>query len=180
MSSRKRPIFAADCSLAEIESNGTVNLWRVDNFTLLGSATIPAFSLNTWYTLALRADGSALSVEVNGSPVIGPVTDSAFATGHAGLWSYQPASAGSHRFDNFSVTVLGGGAHPKARGLARPVAQTGPSAPPANTTWRLYYHATGRPIALGVLPPGNSTGTLYFLHADHLGSLRPSLISVVP
>jgi RHS repeat-associated protein len=155
---------------AEIESNGTVNLWRVDNWTRLGTATIPGFSTGTWYTLALRADGSALSVEVNGSPVIGPVTDSAFASGHAGLWSYSPNAAGSHRFDNFSVTVLGGGAHPKAPGLARPVAQAGPSAPPAGQTWKLYYHAAGKPIAMRVLPPGNSTGTLYFLHSDHLGS----------
>jgi len=58
---------------AEIESNGTVNLWRVDNWTLLGSNSIPGFSLGTWYTLALRANGTQLSVEVNGSTVIGPV-----------------------------------------------------------------------------------------------------------
>jgi RHS repeat-associated protein len=64
----------------------------------------------------------------------------------------------------------GDGAHPKARGLARPVAQAGPSAPPAGQTWKLYYHANGKPIAMRVLPPGNSTGTLYFLHSDHLGS----------
>jgi hypothetical protein len=73
---------------AEIESNGTVNLWRVDNFTLLGSSTLGGFSLGTWYTLALRANGSSISVEVNGSTVIGPVTDSAFTSGDAGVWSY--------------------------------------------------------------------------------------------
>jgi hypothetical protein len=73
---------------AEIESNGTVNLWRVDNWTLLGSSTISGFSLGTWYTLALRANGSAISVEVNGSTVIGPVTDTAFTSGDAGLWLY--------------------------------------------------------------------------------------------
>jgi RHS repeat-associated protein len=54
--------------------------------------------------------------------------------------------------------------------IARPVAQAGPSAPPAGQTWKLYYHANGKPIAMRVLPPGNSTGTLYFLHSDHLGS----------
>ena len=53
----------------------------------------------------------------------------------------------------------------------RPVAQGGPSAPPAGQTWKLYYHAAGRPIAMRVLPPGNSIGTLYFLHSDHLGSV---------
>jgi hypothetical protein len=60
-------------------------------------------------------------VEVNGNTVIGPVTDSAFTSGNAGLWSYQPAGAGSHRFDNFSVTVLGGGQPPAGKVLARRV-----------------------------------------------------------
>jgi hypothetical protein len=60
----------------------------VDNFTLLGSYTISGFSRGTWYTLALRANGSAISVEVNGSTVIGPVTDTAFTSGDAGLWLY--------------------------------------------------------------------------------------------
>jgi hypothetical protein len=36
----------------------------------------------------------------------------------------------------------------------------GPSAPPAGQTWKLYYHANGKPIAMRVLPPGNPTGTL--------------------
>ncbi|MCS6911035.1 MAG: RHS repeat-associated core domain-containing protein, partial [Anaerolineales bacterium] len=91
-------------------------------------------------------------------------------SGHAGLWSYAPAAPGSHRFDNFSVTLLGGGVHPKARGLARPVAQTGPT-PAPNQVFRLYYHANGRPIAMRVLTPGNNTGTLYYLLSDHLGSI---------
>jgi hypothetical protein len=89
----------------------------VENFTLLGSSTISGFSLGTWYTLGLRANGNQISVEVNGSTVIGPVTDSAFTSGNAGVWSYAPGSAGSHRFDNpstslrtgFSITTLGGG-----------------------------------------------------------------------
>jgi hypothetical protein len=73
--------------------------------------------------------------------------------------------------------LLGGGAHPKAPGLARPVAQGGPIAPPAGQTWKLYYHANSKPIAMRVLPPGNSTGTLYFLHSDHpsAGILRMPL-----
>jgi hypothetical protein len=79
---------------------GTVYLYRVDTWALLGSSTISGFSLGTWYTLALRANGSSISVEVNGSTVIGPVTNTAFTSGDAGVWSYQPSSAGSHRSDN--------------------------------------------------------------------------------
>jgi RHS repeat-associated protein len=44
------------------------------------------------------------------------------------------------------------------------------SAPPPNTTYRLYYYANGQPIAMRVLPPNDATGTLYYLHQDHLGS----------
>jgi RHS repeat-associated protein len=43
-------------------------------------------------------------------------------------------------------------------------------APPANTTYRVYYYAGGRPIAMRVMPPNDNTGTLYYLHSDHLGS----------
>jgi hypothetical protein len=41
---------------------------------------------------------------------------------------------------------------------------------PANTTYRVYYYAGGKPIAMRVMPPNDNTGTLYYLHADHLGS----------
>jgi RHS repeat-associated protein len=52
----------------------------------------------------------------------------------------------------------------------------GPIAPPAGQTWKLYYHANGKPIAMRVLLPGNSTGALYFLHSDHPSTaLRTSL-----
>jgi RHS repeat-associated protein len=165
---------------AEIESNGTVNLWRVDNWTLLGSSTISGFSLGTWYTLGLRANGSSISVEVNGSTVIGPVTNTAFTSGNAGVWSYSPSSAGSHRFDNpstslrtgFSITTLGGGVYRKVKVLAMTDARRRAvvSAPPANTTYRVYYYAAGRPIAMREMPTGDNTGTLYYLHSDHLGS----------
>jgi RHS repeat-associated protein len=157
---------------AEIVSNGTVNLWRVDNFTLLGSYTISGFSLGTWYTLGLRANGSSISVEVNSSTVIGPVTNTAFTSGNAGVWSYTPSSAGSHRFDNFSITTLGGGMYRKVKVLAMTDARRRAvvSAPPANTTYRVYYYAGGKPIAMRVMPPNDATGTLYYLHSDHLGS----------
>ena len=124
------------------------------------------------HTLALQANGSSISVEVNGNTVIGPVTDSAFTSGNAGVWSYAPGSAGRHRFDNFSVTTLGGGVYRKAKVLAMTDArrQAAVTAPPANTTYRVYYYANGKPIAMRVMPPNDATGTLYYLHADHLGS----------
>jgi RHS repeat-associated protein len=128
--------------------------------------------LGTWYTLALRANGNQISVEVNGYTVIGPVTDTAFTSGNTGVWSYAPTSAGSHRFDNFSVTVLGGGVYRKVKVLAMTDARRRAvvSAPPANTTYRVYYYAGGKPIAMRVMPPNDATGTLYYLHSDHLGS----------
>ncbi|MDW8326812.1 MAG: hypothetical protein RMK99_09620 [Anaerolineales bacterium] len=173
----------------DLLGNGAVTLFRVSDWAVLGTYTIPGYTAGAWYTLTLRANGSTLSVDVNGVTRLS-ATDGAFTSGAVGVWSYNSVSAGEHRFDNFSVTVLGGGGHPKARGLARPVAQAAPSAPPANHTlrwhsanaaqgrlWRLYYHANGRPIALRVLPPGHNTGTLYFLHSDHpsAGILRMPL-----
>ncbi|MGQ0600518.1 MAG: hypothetical protein ACT4QE_02335 [Anaerolineales bacterium] len=131
---------------AEIVSNGTVYLYRVDTWQLLGTSTISGFSLGTWYTLALRANGNQISAEVNGSTVIGPVTNTAFSSGNAGVWSYAPSSTGSHRFDNFSVTVLSGGHYTKVKGLAMVEARRAAvvTAPPANTTYRLYYYAAGK------------------------------------
>ncbi|MGQ0602473.1 MAG: RHS repeat-associated core domain-containing protein, partial [Anaerolineales bacterium] len=157
---------------AELTSNGTVYLYRVDTWQLLGQGSI-SFSTGTWYTLALRANGSSLSVEVDGNTIVGPVTNAAFTSGDAGVWSYAPSSAGSHRFDNFSITVLGGGHYTKVKGLAMVDARrirALPSAPPTNTTYRVYYHANGKPIAMREMPTGDNTGTLYYLHSDHLGS----------
>jgi RHS repeat-associated protein len=44
------------------------------------------------------------------------------------------------------------------------------TAPPANTTYRVYYYAGGKPIAMREMPANDATGTLYYLHSDHLGS----------
>jgi RHS repeat-associated protein len=161
--------------VAEIASDGTVNLYRVDNFTSLGSYTISGFSLGTWYTLGLRANGSSISVEINGNAVIGPVTNTAFTSGDVGMWSYSPSSNGSHRFDNFSITVLGGGFYAKSKGLAmrtytkvrRPQFQSG-GTPPAGHTWRVYYYADDDRIAMREIT--NSSDTLSYLISDHLGS----------
>ncbi len=179
---------------AELLSGGLVKLWRIDNWSLLGSYQIAGYSNGTWYTLTLRANGSSLSVEVNGVTRI-TATDSAFSSGEAGLWSYQSTAVSQHRFDDFVITVLGGGGAPGGRlyapeqgtglfarlsGLIREVANrmrnvplAAPmkarlSAPPVGQTWKTYYFAGGQLIAMRVL---TSTGdALYYLHSDHLGS----------
>jgi len=99
---------------AEMMSDGEVKLWRISDWTLLGSYQIAGYSNGTWYTLTLRANGSNLSVEVNGVTRISE-TDSAFTTGEAGLWSYASTAVSQHRFDDFVITVLGGGGAPGGR-----------------------------------------------------------------
>jgi len=166
---------------AELTSSGDVYLWRVDNWTLLGQGSI-SFSLGTWYTLGLRANGSSISVEVNGNTVIGPVTNTAFTSGNTGVWSYAPNGAGRHRFDNFSVTMLGGGFTGASKVLAlrvytkverRILAAVTP--PSTGLTYRVYYYAGGRPIAMRVLPPNDGVGTVHYLLSDHLGSMSASV-----
>jgi RHS repeat-associated protein len=109
-------------------------------------------------------------VEVNGSTVIGPVTDSTFTSGEASLWSYQPSSAGTHRFDNFSITVLGGGQPPAGKVLARRVLPQSAPTPAPNQVYRLYYYAGATRVAVRVRTGATGANDLYFLHSDHLGS----------
>jgi hypothetical protein len=175
-------------------SGGLVKLWRISDWTQLGSYQIAGYSNGTWYTLTLRADGTALSVQVNGVTRI-TATDSTFTTGEAGLWSYASTAVSQHRFDDFVIQVLAGGHAPGGRLLA-PEQDTGLfarlislireaasrirnaplaapmtsrlSAPPAGQMWKTYYYAGSQLIALRVL---TQTGnTLYYLHSDHLGS----------
>jgi len=42
--------------------------------------------------------------------------------------------------------------------------------PPANHTWRSYYHAAGRRVALRVQDGVTGTNHVHYLFADHLGS----------
>ncbi len=63
------------------------------------------------------------------------------------------------------------GASGRRAGLASLAQQPAPEAtPPANHTWRSYYHAAGRRVAMRV--PAGSTGAnqVHYLFADHLGS----------
>jgi RHS repeat-associated protein len=93
--------------IAELDTSGVVRLWRVDTFTELGSYAIPGYTAGQWITLTLQAVTDNLSVQVNGTAAI-TATDSLFLIGDVGLWSYEPASAGQHGFENFSVVPQGG------------------------------------------------------------------------
>jgi hypothetical protein len=88
--------------VAELRSNGQVVLWRINNWAQLGTYTLAGYAAGQWVTLALRANGSLLSVDVNGVTRLS-ASDSAFASGEVGLWSYAATVVDQHRFDNFSI-----------------------------------------------------------------------------
>jgi hypothetical protein len=90
---------------------GTLYLFRINDWTLLGSYTIPNFQSGQWVTVTLRAQGSTLSVDVNGVTRI-TANDNTFTSGEMGVWAYLPSGAEQQRFDNFSIQVLGSGAAP--------------------------------------------------------------------
>lgn len=75
-----------------------------------GSSHLGAYATTPASGDVLKAvcSGSSLSVYVNGTLRIGPVTDAfnGAATKH-GLWAYS--AGGANRFDDFSITDLGGG-----------------------------------------------------------------------
>jgi RHS repeat-associated protein len=165
----------------DVSSGGLVTLFRINDWSSLGSYTISGFSVGTWYTLTLRANGSTISVDVNGVTRI-TATDASFSSGDVGVWSYDAGSAGRHRFDNFSLELLGGGQASKAgradqassaarlngrlsMGTRRALAL---ETPPANQTWKVYYYAGAQLVAMRVMT--STASTLYFLHSDHLGS----------
>ena len=87
---------------AELTSSGRVVLWRINNWAQLGSYQIVGYTTGQWITLTLRANGSSLSVDVNGMTRI-TATDGTFTSGATGLWSYRPTSMNQHGFDNFVI-----------------------------------------------------------------------------
>jgi len=93
---------------AELNASGLVQLLRAGDWAVLGSYQISGYSAGQWVTLALRTDGSALSVDVDGVTRIS-ASDSTYSSGDAGAWSYGASAAGQHGFDNFNVQPLGGG-----------------------------------------------------------------------
>jgi hypothetical protein len=74
------------------------------SFTQLGT---DAAACSSGQTLRITCNGTAISVSVNGSTVIGPVTDSGIASGRAGIWSYKDAT--TPQADSFAFGDLSGG-----------------------------------------------------------------------
>ena len=85
-----------------VNSSGSWSLFREDDNaadTTLASGT-RAVSTNTWHTLALDLNGSAVEASIDGVTVA-LVTDRQFKTGQVGLLVSKGNNA---QFDNFSVT----------------------------------------------------------------------------
>ena len=59
-------------------------LWRVNDWTQLGNYQIPGYANGQWVTLALRANGASLSVDVNGVTRIS-ASDRVFTAGDVGI-----------------------------------------------------------------------------------------------
>ena len=90
---------------AELTSTGQVILWRVDNWTQIGSYQIVGYQAAQPITLTLYASGSSLRVDVNGVTRI-TSTNTAFTSGSVGLWSYSASTANQHIIDNFTLVNL--------------------------------------------------------------------------
>jgi hypothetical protein len=70
---------------AELLGGGQVKLWELSEWTQLGGTyTIPGYTPGQWVTLTLRAQGSTISVAVNGVTQIS-VTNGAASSGEAGV-----------------------------------------------------------------------------------------------
>ena len=91
--------------VAELDTSGRVILWRIDTWAQLGSYQITGYQYSQPTTISLRASGTLISVTVNGTTRIS-VSNSAFSSGVAGLWSYAPSAANQHIFDNFILNDL--------------------------------------------------------------------------
>ncbi len=79
--------------------------------TQLGSSY--SYTLSGTASLKLTVDGDQISVQLGGSTVIGPVTDTSITSaGKAGVWMFNTRQTGindSMGLDNFSADDLGGG-----------------------------------------------------------------------
>ena|GEM_PF-1031208 len=88
--------------VAELFSSGLVILWRIDNWTQLGSYQIAGYQPSQAITFALSASGSIVRVDVNGITRI-TATNTAFTSGAVGLWSYASTAVNQHILDNFNL-----------------------------------------------------------------------------
>jgi RHS repeat-associated protein len=191
----KKPEIKSQCPLgfrglptavyaAELLSNGQVKLWRLSDWSQLGTYTISGFQANQQVTLGIRANGSTISVEVDGTTRIS-VTDGSFSSGEVGLWSYDPSSANQHVFDDFIVQNLGQGsvtrgkvvaahkalAQPRMKTAARQGAMTKSAftlTRQAGQVWTSYYYARAARVAMREVSDEGSE--VYYILTDHLGS----------
>jgi hypothetical protein len=114
--------------LVELNSSGQVLLYRVDTWGLLGSYQIGGYQPTQPTNLALRVNGSTLTVFVNGVSRIS-TTNTAFTSGVTAFWSYAPSAANQHVFDNFNLVNLNQPtATPTAPPSATPTATPSPTA----------------------------------------------------
>jgi hypothetical protein len=84
--------------------------------TQLGSNSAQTLSDETGYTIKLEMNGSSISLWVDGSRVIGPITDTAIsAAGYAGFRMSGSGTGDSdtvgHHIDNWTADTLGATAH---------------------------------------------------------------------
>lgn len=94
--------YQSSSAYYEVDMNGTqIQIWKVTSgmvWTELASANFTA-NTNTFYTLKLTLNGTAISAYVNGTQECS-ATDSTYSSGCIGL----KTNAGNGEFDNVSVT----------------------------------------------------------------------------
>jgi RHS repeat-associated protein len=102
-------------------------------------------------------------------------------SGYIGLWLEGASS--SMMLEDFGGGTVTGGVFRVKKVLAKPASSASsgpalsdaqaplaaPSSPPSNHKWKVYYYAGAQMIAMREVPASGES-TLYFLHADHLGS----------
>ncbi|MBI5305920.1 MAG: hypothetical protein HY868_27575 [Chloroflexi bacterium] len=159
----------------DMQDGGSLVLFRISDWAELGRYTIAGYTRGNWVTVTLRANGTTLSVEVEGTTRI-TVTDSTFTGGHIGVWSWNPTTVGEHCFDDFSAQPLSGALRERKieiEGIKFIAAQDSRlgtdntnsiGALQTTTTTTKYYYFGAQRVAMQT-----SAGVTY-LHGDHLGS----------
>lgn len=126
-------------------SAGNVQLFKMvaGTFTQLGSNYAASFAASETHRVGVRCSGNQLYATWDGVDVIGPITDSAIASGYAAIRT--TSSITNIHIDNFSVDNLA------AADTTAPTL-TSPSA-----------SATGATTASGSVSTNEANGTLYYL-----------------
>ena len=124
---------------------GYLQLYKFDATTVvqLGSSVAQSVTVGSTHRIGLRCVGNQISLEWDGVTKIGPITDSTYASGYAGL---RLISTGAVLLDNFSVDNLAAATDSTAPTLTSPSAT-----------------ATGATTASGSVSTNEANGTLYYL-----------------